>query len=214
MQRSYSSPLRAEHARQTRLAIIEAARTLFLEGGYSETTIRDIAREAGVAERTVYSAFGDKTSIVTAIADHLRFGGSQVGEGEAEFLESVMAVPDSLGRLRMLVHQGALQREQGLALIARMIRSAARSDPRVRQFQDAMVGYRHRRTRDLAEAVLGQPLPQGERFEQLVDELEAVTGEEVYLLLCVDRGWPRQRYEKYVVDMCLVALERYGLELG
>lgn len=214
MPRTYASPLRAEQAHQTRLAIIEAAFRLFLADGYSRTSIRAIAQEAGVSERTVYVAFKDKISIITAIADQERFGGTAEGEGEAEFFESLRTIPDPMGRLQMGVHRMARERKRGLALIARIMRTEAQSDRRVRQFVDAMVDYRHRGTRAIAEHILGRSLPDGLSTEQLVDELEAILNEETYLLLVGERGWTPERYEAYIVDMCLIALQRHGVELG
>lgn len=213
MPRQYSSPRRAEQARQTRLAIIKAAFRLFLENGYSETSVRAIAREAGVAERTVYVAFKDKISILNAIADHAYYGGTEHGEGDAEFRESLAAVPDSLERLRRIAHQIAVGLEQGLARLARMVRFAAESDPRLRRSLDELLELRHRNVRAYVEAVLGCGLPEEEEYEQMIDELEAITSEEVHWILSTERGWPRERYERYLVDMCVATLKRHGLEL-
>lgn len=212
MPRPYASPLRAEQARRTRLAIIEAAFRLFLAHGYSRTSIRAIAQEAGVSERTVYVAFKDKISIITAIGDRERFG-TEEGDGVAQFIESLRTIPDPMERLRMAVHQMAVSRQRGLALIARIVRAEAQSDPRVRQFLAAAVEYRHRGTRIYAEVILGRALPDGPSTEQLVDELEAMFNEETYLMLVAERGWTGERYEAYIVDMCLVALQRQGIEL-
>jgi AcrR family transcriptional regulator len=49
-------------------AILEAARTLFAQKRYEETTIADIARAAGVAVGTVYLYFHNKHEIYTAVA--------------------------------------------------------------------------------------------------------------------------------------------------
>lgn len=51
-----------------REAIIEAARALFAQKGYEETTIADIARAAGVAVGTVYLYFHNKHEIYTVVA--------------------------------------------------------------------------------------------------------------------------------------------------
>lgn len=213
MARQYTSPLRAEQARQTRLAIIEAAIRLFLENGFAETSIRAIAREAGVSERTVYVVFKDKISILTAIGDYGYYGGTEQGEGEADFMESLAAVPDRIERLRMIIHQGAVGLEQGLATLARMVNFAAHSDSRLKDWIAEMVHVRHRDIRAAAEVIIGRELPQEEAYEQMVDEIEAITSEEVYWILAVERGWPRERYEQYVVDMCLVTMKRHGVDL-
>ncbi len=214
MPRQYSSPLRAEQARQTRLAIVEAAFKLFLENGYAETSIRAIAQEAGVSERTVYVVFKDKTSILMGIGDNAFFGGTEEGEGKAEFMETLAAVQDPVERLRMAIHQAALGLEQGLAALARMVNFAAQSDSRLQQWIAEMVDVRHREIRGEAEAIIGRKLPEEDPYEQMVDEIEAITSEEVYWILTMERGWPRERYEQYVVDMCLVTMKRHGVELS
>ena len=47
----------SEESQGKREAILAAARTLFAQKGYEETTIADIAREAGIAVGTVYLYF-------------------------------------------------------------------------------------------------------------------------------------------------------------
>jgi AcrR family transcriptional regulator len=60
---------RAQQADATRERIAEAARHLFASTGYGSTSIEAIAREAGVAARTVYAAFGSKREILSAICE-------------------------------------------------------------------------------------------------------------------------------------------------
>ncbi len=47
-----------------RAHIADAAGVLFLEEGYAKTTVRDVARAAGVAEGTIYNLFGDKATLL------------------------------------------------------------------------------------------------------------------------------------------------------
>lgn len=211
--RQYSSPLRDEQARQTRRAIADAALRLFVSNGYVETSIRSIADEAGVSERTVYAVFKDKTSILKAAADHAYYGGSQEGEGEAVFREALEELADPMERLRAVVHQGAVGKATGLAVIPRMLRVSARGDSRLAEFMDEMVDYRHRATRSLVEILLGRQLPADASIDQMIDELEALSSEETFLLLTGERGWDLERYEEYIVDMFVVTLSRYGIDL-
>ncbi|HEX4396654.1 MAG TPA: helix-turn-helix domain-containing protein [Trebonia sp.] len=44
-------------------------RTLFVEHGYVATTIRDVARAAGVGERTVYGIFPSKADLFRHVLD-------------------------------------------------------------------------------------------------------------------------------------------------
>lgn len=53
--------------RDKRLAILRAARELFANNGYDDTTIAEIAREAGVAVGTVYLYFANKHDILVDV---------------------------------------------------------------------------------------------------------------------------------------------------
>ena len=55
---------RTPRAEQTRAAIIEAAMRLFRETGYEATTMRAIAREAGVSTGNAYYYFGSKEELI------------------------------------------------------------------------------------------------------------------------------------------------------
>jgi len=57
-----------EETRTKRELILEAARDLFVEKGYEETTIADIAKATGVAVGTVYLYFHNKHEIYTGVA--------------------------------------------------------------------------------------------------------------------------------------------------
>src|SRR5262245_26991427 len=52
---------------RTRLAVVDAARTLFMRQGYAGTTMEDIAALAGLTKRTVYNNYGDKDTLFTQI---------------------------------------------------------------------------------------------------------------------------------------------------
>src|SRR2546423_4418673 len=67
--RKYSSPVRDEQAARTRARILDAASELFLERGYAQTTMKDIADLAGVARDTVHAVFGNKARVLTALID-------------------------------------------------------------------------------------------------------------------------------------------------
>jgi AcrR family transcriptional regulator len=67
VKRQYDSTWRQEQARETRQRIIQAAHDLFLSQGYGSTTIADIARAAGIAVETVYSAFRNKHTLLRQV---------------------------------------------------------------------------------------------------------------------------------------------------
>ena len=75
--RRYHAPQRAQAAAQTRARIRAAASALFVKQGYVATTIRDIARAAGVGERTVYAAFPSKADLFQHVLDVATVGDEQ-----------------------------------------------------------------------------------------------------------------------------------------
>jgi AcrR family transcriptional regulator len=62
--RMTESPIRDRKVRETRARIAEAALALFLNQGYAETTIDQIAEAAGVSRRTVFHHFPAKESML------------------------------------------------------------------------------------------------------------------------------------------------------
>jgi AcrR family transcriptional regulator len=64
-----SSKLRERRSQLTREEILLTARRLFAERGYARTSVRDIAREAGVSPQTVYDSIGSKSELVARLND-------------------------------------------------------------------------------------------------------------------------------------------------
>jgi TetR/AcrR family fatty acid metabolism transcriptional regulator len=52
--------------------ILDAAAIVFARQGFHPTTIKDIAREAGIADGTIYNYFENKTALLFAILDRVR----------------------------------------------------------------------------------------------------------------------------------------------
>lgn len=69
--RTYRSPRRDRQAEETRQQILAAARRLFSEGGYTATTVGDIASGAGVSVPTVYASVGTKAQLALALVEFI-----------------------------------------------------------------------------------------------------------------------------------------------
>jgi AcrR family transcriptional regulator len=74
----YSSPASAKEA-----AIVAAAERLFAERGYAATRTAEIARAAGVTERTLFKHFPDKEALLRRVAFPALLGAAPVREAEA-----------------------------------------------------------------------------------------------------------------------------------
>lgn len=67
--RSYRSAVREEQAERTRERIARAARKRFIESGWSGTSVRSVAADAGVSEATVYAIYGTKAGLASSLID-------------------------------------------------------------------------------------------------------------------------------------------------
>jgi AcrR family transcriptional regulator len=69
--RTYSSPLRERQARQTHDLILDAVTELLESHRIDEVTTREIAKSAGVSERTVYRHFPDRDALLGGLTGRL-----------------------------------------------------------------------------------------------------------------------------------------------
>jgi len=100
----------AVHARATRAALVELASELFADQGYIQTSIRDIARRAGVTSGALYGHFRNKADLLAEainrrIADELE--GTTTGRDHVETLTRHARGSPERRRLRALLVQGA-----------------------------------------------------------------------------------------------------------
>ncbi|MEU0474679.1 TetR/AcrR family transcriptional regulator [Streptomyces olivaceus] len=103
--------------------ILETALRLFTEQGYDETTIAQIAREAGVSQRTLFRYFGTKEELLDGGQDRFgrvlteTVGGQPAGTGVWEALRAGVAAvlalhesrADALERFRLLHSTASLR---------------------------------------------------------------------------------------------------------
>jgi AcrR family transcriptional regulator len=69
---TYVTEIKAGKSEQTRALIVETALRLFRERGYAATTMRIIAKEAGVSTGNAYYYFGSKEELIQAYYDELQ----------------------------------------------------------------------------------------------------------------------------------------------
>lgn len=135
-------PSRAEQRRRTEARILAAASSLFVEAGYERTTIRGIARAAGVDAGLVMHYFGSKQELfqrVTHASPPQELAGTPEEVSEqilARLADSLATEPvHSLAMLRsMLTHREAAEavREGAAQYRAQISRSIPASDADLR----------------------------------------------------------------------------------
>ena len=103
-----------ERTEATRLALIEAARRLFVEKGYAETATPDIVAEAGVTRGALYHHFEDKRALfratlereAEAVAAQIETVSNASGTPREALLSGAAAYFDAMaepGRTRLLL---------------------------------------------------------------------------------------------------------------
>ena len=194
---------RKEHARLTRLAIIEAAQRLFTAQGYAGTSIKAIAVEADASEQTVYRVFGDKAALLRAVV-LTAVGGedNQQPLRDSPLLTDLAGLETPSRRLEAvarLIRQGY---ERGLAELENVVAAAAPTDERVAELARFMDEQRYEDIRSIVVTILGDTsLPSEFPVADIVDYVYATESSPVYTMLTSERGWTTGQYVEWFVRM-------------
>jgi len=98
--RRYDSPRRSAAAAQTKADVIEAARRLFLEEGYEQTTLGDVAKAAHVSVATVKAIFANKAGLVSAVRDVALAGDADaIALADRDWYRRILDQPDPVAKL-------------------------------------------------------------------------------------------------------------------
>ena len=190
---------RQARTRRTRTAVVEAARSLFLERGYAGTTIEAISDLSDTPQATVYRLFSSKVGILTAVLDV-----SVVGDDEAVAMvdrPQVRALLSDPDPKKQVAGFAALLRElmARAAPVHRILADAARSDEDAASLLAELGRQRQKGQRSLARSLArANALRTGLRERDAADITHALASPEVYGLLVLDRGWSGERYEQWL----------------
>lgn len=185
------STYRQEQAEATRERIAEAARALFAHGGYGSTSIESIAAAAGVAVRTVYSAFGTKRELLSLICERwLEQAGAK------ELVAEVLAEPDPVRRLRAAAHWLGTLYAAGFDVVT-IFEAATDESPETRALLRGKLAGRNQ-AMDAMIASLDGHLRVSVGEAQAVYRALAAPG--VYRELVAESGWTAEKFEAWVGD--------------
>ena len=207
--RRYHSPQRQQQAQATRRQIVDAAGHLFGQHGYFGTTIGAIAQAAGVAEPTVYAAFGSKRAILAALIDLAIFGPDppRTPVEQRTWYPEISAMADPARLLRRWAE--ILCAVNGrVAPVQRVVQSAAASDPQIAQLWQRMKDQRLVGQSAIALLLAERhALRPGLSPSQAADVLFVLSDAHVYDAYVLDRGWPPVRVAQWLGDaLCALLL--------
>ncbi|MBO2453384.1 TetR family transcriptional regulator [Actinomadura barringtoniae] len=185
------SNYRQLQAEKTRERIADAARRLFAAGGYGSTSIDAIAAEAGVAARTVYSAFGTKREILSLICERWL-----AEAGAMENAQKVFAEDDPEARLRGAARWLRTLYEAGFDVVL-IFEAATDESPETRALLRSKLAGRNEVMDAMIASLEGH-------LRVPVDEAQALyralAAPGVYRELVDESGWGVDKFERWVAD--------------
>jgi AcrR family transcriptional regulator len=205
--RPYASEQRKAQAAETRLHILEAARRLFIERGYTGSPINTIALEAKVSPETVYAIFGSKRALLADVV-----GMSVLGDASPTPLLEQKG-PQAVRRLKSQREQVRLFAADMRRIMPRVgplfqiMHAAAATEPEIATLLGQVLEQRLEGMRGFVQMVAANgPLRQAIDVHAAAETVWALSSAEVHGLLTADRGWSGDRYEKWLSDILEAAL--------
>jgi AcrR family transcriptional regulator len=197
MTRPYQSTVRAERAQQTRDRIVSAGHGLFLEQGWTLTTMTQVATSAGVGRPTLYLHFDTKLDLLTACIDS-SLSAIPVRDRADYQAMSAGTLPERAATAGRWLREA----NERSADIQRVLDQAAVSTPQAAAAQTRLEQRRHDEYANACQLVLGDRIPP----DALVDELWALGSRAMWFMLA-DRGWTSEVWEAWFVRMLLHAVD-------
>jgi TetR/AcrR family transcriptional regulator, regulator of autoinduction and epiphytic fitness len=198
---SESSGRRARRALETRRRIRSAARDLFVEQGYTATTMQQIAANADVAWQTVYSVFGTKAAILSEVFDVTVAGDDEpIPLAERPFVQDIADAKEPHDKARIFA---AHLREANArtAGIQSVIESAAATDAEMATLWNSLMEQLVRGMTMAVTALRKQGALRADlTIKQAADRLWWYAGPWAYRGLVVTRGWSLDEFESWLAE--------------
>jgi AcrR family transcriptional regulator len=199
VKRRYDATARRQSAARTRAAILDAARQLFTERGYTATSMTAIAERAGVALDTVYASAGRKPELARLLIETAISGTDQAVPAEQrDYVQRIRAAPDA--NTKIAIYASAITAiAPRMALVLGIIQQAGPEESDLARLW-AEIAQRRAANMRLFVADLGATARLRLDPEQAADIVWATNAAELYQLLVGQRGWTPQRYEQFLAD--------------
>jgi AcrR family transcriptional regulator len=199
VKRRYDNSRRLAQVAANRLKVIEAAQRLFTENGYPATTIETVAEAADTPLPTVYRLFGSKRALLAAVLD-TAFGGDDqpIAFADRPAVRAARAEPDP-AKMTAAFARIVAEFMQRSSAILNVLATAAQVDP---EAADLLAQIRRQRYTGQSRIVAALrdtgALDPDLGTDEANDIVYALLSPEVHLILTVERGWPADRYERWI----------------
>jgi AcrR family transcriptional regulator len=202
VKRRYDSPLREDHARDTKRAIVDAAGELFAEKGYVAVSVDAIAKRAGVSRATVFTSVGGKPALLKGAwaAAVVRAAGGEDGARLVDRPLSMKARSEKTARGFIAAYAAlatAIFRE--VARINEAMRGASSADAEAKELFETTYAERRRGADLIVAGVRARAhLRKGLDPKAAADAIWILNDPSSYYALVHRRGWTSERYEAWL----------------
>ncbi len=178
--------------------MLEAAQRLFERDGYVATTMDAVAGEAGVALKTVYSAFTTKSGLLRAVWDLVLKGDTaDAPVAQRAWYREVLDETDPERQLRLNARNASAVKVR-IGPMLRVIRSASVVDPEGEALWRLIQSDFYENQRAIVKALHKRgALRRGLSQVVASDILWGLNHPDVWLLLVGERGWTPQQFESW-----------------
>ena len=209
----YASPVRDEQDRRTRLAIVAAARDLFLRQGYAATTIDAVADAARVSRRTVFNSVGGKVVLLKLVWDWAIVGDDEpIAMADRPAVKAIQAEQDPATALalwaKMIVDVSARTAPIVDVLIAAADVDAAAAELLAKSERERMFGA----TAFVRQLASLGGLARGITEQRAADLCWALMDGHLYRRLITQRGWTPDEITRWLIDSLTATVLRAGPE--
>jgi AcrR family transcriptional regulator len=184
-------------AAQTRAVVLDAAARLFGELGWADTSMRRIAKAAGVSVETVYVGFGSKGDLLAAVMDVAVVGDDLPIPLAQREVALVLGTGTRDERVTKAASMSAAISSRTCELVQALTQGSA-TDDLLAQRLGALDERRRKEIADYIKQVASRPPT---RLE--LDEVWLLTSAEVFHLLVHRSGWTPEQHEQWLADRLL-----------
>lgn len=199
--RKYDSSKRQARALESHEQILEAARGLFIESGYSGVSIEAIARKAKTSSETIYSTFKNKRTILSRAMDFASDpGGGPIPIMLRAAIQEVASERNQHKQIEMFAGRMQIFLSH-IAPLVEVMRAAAKTEPEIKKLHKKYLDDRHQGMGLFVDCLLANgPLRNGQNKITAVETIWILASAEVYNVLVQERGWSDEEYEFWLTE--------------
>ena len=200
--RKYDSSRRRTRALESQSQIVEAARELFIEKGYSGVTFEAISRKAKVSPEMIYSVFKNKRTILSrAMGLVVGTDGEPIPAMLRSYIQEVLSERNQHRQIQMFAKRMQIFFSHTAPLVE-VMHAAAKTEPEINTLLRKYLDDRFQGMGFFIDCLLANgPLRSKVSKLSAVETIWTLASAEIYNLLVRDCGWSEEEYEVWLSEI-------------